>query len=102
MPSLPKRPNAVYERLNVTSGRKMLDVVKCKVLSVIEGDEQDAYLLRLVYMLFPVDLFPNYNYSESSLIISPYRLILKTCGTTLNLLGVPRIIEIARVEAALP
>lgn len=40
--------------------------------------------------------------SESSLFISPHRLILKTCGTTLNLLGVPRILEIAREHAGLP
>lgn len=26
---------------------EMLDIVKCQVLSVIEGDEMDAYLLRL-------------------------------------------------------
>ena len=26
----------------------MLDIVKCKVLSVIQGTEMDAYLLRLV------------------------------------------------------
>lgn len=26
----------------------MLDIVKCKVLSVIEGDQTDAYLLRYV------------------------------------------------------
>ncbi|KAF9529310.1 S-adenosylmethionine decarboxylase [Crepidotus variabilis] len=56
----------------------MLDIVKCKVLNVIEGLEMDAYLL-----------------SESSFFVSPHRLILKTCGTTLNLLGLPRIIEIA-------
>jgi S-adenosylmethionine decarboxylase len=29
----------------------MLEIVKCKVLSVVEGDEIDAYLLR--YALFP-------------------------------------------------
>ena len=29
----------------------MLDIVKCKVLSVIEGDEVDAYLLRLVLIV---------------------------------------------------
>lgn len=40
--------------------------------------------------------------SESSLFISPYRLILKTCGTTLNLYGLPRILEIARDHANLP
>jgi hypothetical protein len=31
-------PRAVWE--------EMLDIVKCKVLSVVEGDEVDAYLLR--------------------------------------------------------
>ncbi|EJF65125.1 S-adenosylmethionine decarboxylase [Dichomitus squalens LYAD-421 SS1] len=68
---LRKVPRAVWE--------EMLDIVKCKILSVVEGMEMDAYLL-----------------SESSFFVSPHRLILKTCGTTLNLLGVPRILEIAR------
>jgi len=63
----------------------MLDIVKCKVLSVVHGDEMDAYLL-----------------SESSFFVSPHRLILKTCGTTLNLLGLPRILEIAATHANLP
>lgn len=57
---------------------EMLDIVKCKVLSVIEGVEMDAYLL-----------------SESSFFVSPHKLILKTCGTTLNLLGLPKILSIA-------
>ncbi|BEJ14885.1 hypothetical protein CspHIS471_0406520 [Cutaneotrichosporon sp. HIS471] len=64
-------PRAVWE--------EMLDIVKCKVLSVIEGDELDSYLL-----------------SESSLFVAPHVVILKTCGTTLNLLGLNRILEIAR------
>ena len=34
--------------------------------------------------------------SESSLFVAPHLVILKTCGTTLNLLGLYRIIEIAR------
>lgn len=33
-------PRAVWE--------EMLDLVRCKVLSVIEGDQLDAYLLRCV------------------------------------------------------
>ncbi|WVQ82436.1 S-adenosylmethionine decarboxylase proenzyme [Cryptococcus sp. DSM 104549] len=68
---LRKVPKEVWE--------EMLDIVKCKVLSVVEGEELDAYLL-----------------SESSLFVAPHLLILKTCGTTLNLLGLYRIIEIAR------
>lgn len=40
--------------------------------------------------------------SESAFFVSPHRLILKTCGTTLNLLGLPRILEIAREQAGLP
>ncbi|KAI0829673.1 S-adenosylmethionine decarboxylase [Trametes gibbosa] len=74
---LRKVPRAVWE--------EMLDIVKCKILSVVEGIETDAYLL-----------------SESSFFVSPHRLILKTCGTTLNLLGVPRILEIACDHAGLP
>ncbi|EIW70877.1 hypothetical protein TREMEDRAFT_38450 [Tremella mesenterica DSM 1558] len=58
---------------------EMLNIVRCKVLSVVEGKEIDAYLL-----------------SESSLFVAPHLLILKTCGTTLNLLGLYRIIHIAR------
>jgi hypothetical protein len=37
-------PRAVWE--------EMLDIVKCKVLSVVEGDEVDAYLLRYVFFLW--------------------------------------------------
>ncbi|GAA5949662.1 hypothetical protein JCM21900_002488 [Sporobolomyces salmonicolor] len=56
----------------------MLDEVQCKVLSVIEGEEVDAYLL-----------------SESSMFVWPHKLILKTCGTTTLLLGLPTLLRIA-------
>lgn len=88
-------PRAVWE--------EMLDIVKCKVLSTVEGDEVDAYLLRCVplpsflqstrVLRTNADLNSS---SESSLFVAPHLLILKTCGTTLNLLGLHRIIEIAR------
>ena len=37
---LRKVPRAIWE--------EMLDIVKCKILSVVEGTEMDAYLLRWV------------------------------------------------------
>ncbi|KAJ7925152.1 S-adenosylmethionine decarboxylase [Mycena leptocephala] len=78
-------PKCGLRRVDSSVWEEMLDIVKCKVLSVVHGDEMDAYLL-----------------SESSFFVSPHRLILKTCGTTLNLLGLPRILEIAATQANLP
>ncbi|EGE82069.1 S-adenosylmethionine decarboxylase [Blastomyces dermatitidis ATCC 18188] len=65
--------------------KDMLDLVSCKVLSIIESDDVDAYLL-----------------SESSMFVFPHKLILKTCGTTTLLSGLPRILEIAAVYAGFP
>jgi S-adenosylmethionine decarboxylase len=58
----------------------MLDLVNCKVLSIVESEDVDAYLL-----------------SESSMFVFPHKLILKTCGTTTLLFGMPRILEIAAI-----
>jgi len=63
----------------------MLDLVNCKVLSVVESEHVDAYLL-----------------SESSMFVFPHKLILKTCGTTTLLSGLPRILEIAALVAGFP
>lgn len=57
----------------------MLEIVKAKVLSVTSNDFLDAYLL-----------------SESSMFVYPYRIVLKTCGTTTLLNALPRVLEIAR------
>jgi len=65
--------------------KEMLDLVNCKVLSVIESDQLDAYLL-----------------SESSMFVFPHKLVLKTCGTTTLLHGLPRMLEIAALEAGFP
>jgi len=65
--------------------KSMLDLVNCKVLSIIESDDVDAYLL-----------------SESSMFVFPHKLILKTCGTTTLLCGLPRILEIATLYAGFP
>jgi S-adenosylmethionine decarboxylase len=65
--------------------KDMLDLVNCKVLSVVESDDVDAYLL-----------------SESSMFVWRHKLILKTCGTTTLLSGLPRILEIAALFAGFP
>lgn len=65
--------------------KDMLDLVNCKVLSVIESNNVDAYLL-----------------SESSMFVFPHKLVLKTCGTTTLLRGIPRILEIAALDAGFP
>ena len=65
--------------------KDMLDLVNCKVLSVVESEHVDAYLL-----------------SESSMFVFPHKLILKTCGTTTLLSGLPKILEIAALVAKFP
>ncbi|KAI9829677.1 MAG: hypothetical protein M1819_006048 [Sarea resinae] len=64
---------------------EMLDIVNCKVLSIVESEHVDAYLL-----------------SESSMFVFPHKLILKTCGTTTLLCGLPRMLEIAALSAGFP
>ncbi|KAI0471585.1 S-adenosylmethionine decarboxylase [Xylariaceae sp. FL0804] len=63
----------------------MLDMVNCKILSVLEAEQMDAYLL-----------------SESSMFVFPHKLILKTCGTTTLLLGLHRLLRIAAEHAGFP
>ncbi|KAL7784291.1 S-adenosylmethionine decarboxylase [Trichoderma ceciliae] len=63
----------------------MLDMVNCKILSVLESETVDAYLL-----------------SESSMFVFPHKLILKTCGTTTLLLGLQRLLHIAAEHAGFP
>lgn len=63
----------------------MLDMVNCQILSVLESDVVDAYLL-----------------SESSMFVFPHKLILKTCGTTTLLLGLQRMLHIAAADAGFP
>ena len=63
----------------------MLDKVNCKVLSVVESEHVDAYLL-----------------SESSMFVFPHKLILKTCGTTTLLLGLRDMLRCAAEDAGFP
>lgn len=64
---------------------EMLDLVHCKVLSVINAPDIDAYLL-----------------SESSMFVFPHKLILKTCGTTTLLAGLRKLLDIAAAHAGFP
>ncbi|EAU31216.1 hypothetical protein ATEG_08043 [Aspergillus terreus NIH2624] len=73
-PSNPAGLKAVSEEI----WKDMLDLVNCQVLSIVSSEDVDAYLL-----------------SESSMFVWPHKLILKTCGTTTLLSGLPRILEIA-------
>eukprot|EP00467_Chlorarachnion_reptans_P019486 CAMPEP_0114500392 /NCGR_PEP_ID=MMETSP0109-20121206/7938_1 /TAXON_ID=29199 /ORGANISM="Chlorarachnion reptans, Strain CCCM449" /LENGTH=364 /DNA_ID=CAMNT_0001678047 /DNA_START=255 /DNA_END=1349 /DNA_ORIENTATION=+ len=58
---------------------KMLNLVKCQVISTIGNEHLDAYLL-----------------SESSMFVYPRQLVLKTCGTTTLLEAVPELLKIAK------
>ncbi|KAF4555062.1 S-adenosylmethionine decarboxylase proenzyme-like protein [Elsinoe fawcettii] len=78
------RPNGL-KAVSAETWKGMLDLVNCQVLSIIESEHVDAYLL-----------------SESSMFVFPHKLVLKTCGTTTLLLGLPRMLEIAAVEAGFP
>ena len=63
----------------------MLDMVNCQILSVLESEPVDAYLL-----------------SESSMFVFPHKIVLKTCGTTTLLLGLQRLLHIAAADAGFP
>ncbi|KAG8082547.1 hypothetical protein GUJ93_ZPchr0014g47452 [Zizania palustris] len=56
----------------------VLDLARCTIVSELSNKDFDSYVL-----------------SESSLFIYPYKVVIKTCGTTKLLLTIPRILELA-------
>ncbi|XP_031387635.1 S-adenosylmethionine decarboxylase proenzyme-like [Punica granatum] len=57
----------------------ILTPAECTIVSSLSNDHVDSYVL-----------------SESSLFVYPYKIIIKTCGTTKLLLSIPPILNLAR------
>ncbi|PIN01358.1 S-adenosylmethionine decarboxylase [Handroanthus impetiginosus] len=57
---------------------EILEPAQCTIVSSLKNDDVDSYVL-----------------SESSLFVYPYKIILKTCGTTKLLLSIPPILKLA-------
>jgi len=71
-------------RISKEKWSDLLTHVRCTIVSTTCNEEIDAYLL-----------------SESSLFVTSYRLLIKTCGTTTLLEVVPLVLELAKEECGL-
>mmetsp|Transcript_11225 Transcript_11225/g.16838 ORF Transcript_11225/g.16838 Transcript_11225/m.16838 type:complete len:391 (+) Transcript_11225:201-1373(+) len=66
-------------QIRANQWKQMLDLVGCKILSEKSNAYMDMYVL-----------------SESSLFVYPRHIMIKTCGTTTLLKGVPLLLEFAK------
>jgi S-adenosylmethionine decarboxylase len=60
--------------------QEMLDFAKCTIISHTQNEYFDAFIL-----------------SESSLFVYPYKVMVKTCGTTTLLSIIPKLLQIANI-----
>ncbi|VDD89422.1 unnamed protein product [Enterobius vermicularis] len=72
----------------------MLEVAKCRILHSASNEYLDSYVLR-----FPGEASvykQARKFSESSMFVFDFRLILKTCGSTMPLRALKRFLKLAR------
>ncbi|XP_038696027.1 S-adenosylmethionine decarboxylase proenzyme-like [Tripterygium wilfordii] len=67
-----------FSALSRNQLEEILNPAECTIVASLVNDEVDSYVL-----------------SESSLFVYPYKLIIKTCGTTKLLLSIPAILKLA-------
>ncbi|KAJ8027569.1 S-adenosylmethionine decarboxylase proenzyme [Holothuria leucospilota] len=74
-----KRQKSDLRDIPKTEWISVLNIVKCEIVGEMEDENQHAYIL-----------------SESSMFVSTYRFILKTCGTTLLLEALDDLFQLAK------
>jgi len=74
-------PNGLRSILAQTWQTAILDAIHCTIIGTTTNAHFDAYVL-----------------SESSLFVYPFKVILKTCGTTTLLHAIQPLIELAKVQ----
>jgi len=74
----PNRPNGLRQ-IEKEQWQEMLNHAKCTIISQTKNDHFDSYVL-----------------SESSLFVFPFKMMLKTCGTTTLLNAIPKLMEFAQ------
>lgn len=78
-PSIFSDPNGQGLRaLSKAQLDEILTPAECTIVSSLSNDHVDSYVL-----------------SESSLFVFPYKIVIKTCGTTKLLLSIPAILKLA-------